>query len=220
MSAFPRVEAKGRQKRKRRAGAAFAVAASIAAILLAVGSAVLWWRHESSRAARTSAVTVAAGAKLAAAGAKVGASANSAAAISVAQSPAAPAAHPAPTAAGIQARDPQLTDEHVGQAPARAPTSPVVVPANTGFALLGPDGDISDLRPEFSWQPLAGAVRYRVVVVDAGLRPVQRSPLLRKTAWRPRRALRRGRTYLWQVTATLRGGSKVVASAPGKLTER
>jgi hypothetical protein len=87
--------------------------------------------------------------------------------------------------------------------------------ANTGFALLGPFGEaISETRPEFSWQPLPGAIRYSVAIVDVGLHPVQRSPSLRKTVWRPRRPLRRGRTYLWQVTATLRGGSKVVASEP------
>jgi hypothetical protein len=33
-------------------------------------------------------------------------------------------------------------------------------------------------------------------------------------AGRPRRPLRRGQTYLWQVTATLRGGSTVVDSGP------
>jgi hypothetical protein len=87
--------------------------------------------------------------------------------------------------------------------------------ANTGFVLLGPFGEaISETRPEFSWQPLPGATRYSVVIVDVGLHPVQRSPSLRKTVWRPRRPLRRGRTYLWQVTATLRDGSKVVASEP------
>ncbi len=96
-----------------------------------------------------------------------------------------------------------------------APTFPDVAKGNTGFALLGPFGEaIAETRPEFRWQPLAGAIRYRVVIVDAGLHPVRRSPGLRTTSWRPRRSLRRGRTYLWQVTATLRGGSRVVASGP------
>src|SRR6185312_387728 len=103
------------------------------------------------------------------------------------------------------------------------PPGPIVagVPeGNTGFALLSPLGaTISDTRPEFSWQPLPGAIRYSVAIVDARLHPVQRSPALRTTVWRPRRPLRRGRTYLWQVTATLRGGSKVVAATPGTLTE-
>jgi hypothetical protein len=86
---------------------------------------------------------------------------------------------------------------------------------NKGFALLSPFGDaITDTRPEFHWTPLAGAVRYSVAIVDERLHPVQHSHALRTTSWRPRRPLRRGRTYLWQVTATLRGGSTVVASGP------
>jgi hypothetical protein len=87
--------------------------------------------------------------------------------------------------------------------------------ANTGFSLSGPFGEAtSETRPKFTWQPLAGAIGYTVAIVDQGLRPVQHSPGLRATTWRPRRALAHGRTYLWQVTATLRGGSKVVASSP------
>jgi hypothetical protein len=118
---------------------------------------------------------------------------------SIAQSPV------APTEANTQTND----------TPAAAAT-----PEAKGFALLGPVGKtISETRPEFSWQPLPGAIRYSVAIVDARLHPVQRSPALRTTVWRPRRPLRRGRTYLWQVTATLRGGTKVVASAPGTLTE-
>ncbi len=87
--------------------------------------------------------------------------------------------------------------------------------SNTGFSLSGPFGEAtSDARPKFTWQPLAGAIGYTVAIVDQGLRPVQHSPALRATTWRPRRPLVHGRTYLWQVTATLRGGSKVVASSP------
>jgi len=87
--------------------------------------------------------------------------------------------------------------------------------ANTTFALLGPFGEAtSETRPEFSWQPLPGAKHYSVAIVDAALHPVQRSPALHKTVWRPRRPLRPGRTYLWQVTATLHGGAKVVAAEP------
>ena len=149
------------------------------------------------------------------------------------------AAPPSPVAA-VQTRDTRVADEltalpddvrsavseaiqhgklqlptNATRLPGRAPPISGAAAANTGFALLGPFGEaISETRPEFSWQPLPGATRYSVVIVDEGLHPVQRSPSLRKTVWRPRRPLRRGRTYLWQVTATLRGGSKVVASEP------
>jgi hypothetical protein len=103
----------------------------------------------------------------------------------------------------------------VGRSHGRTEAHPATSATDTAFALLGPFGEaISDTRPQFSWQPVAGAIRYSVTIVDTGLHPVQRSPRLRKTVWRPRRPLRRGGTYLWQVTATLRGGAKVVASRP------
>jgi anti-sigma factor RsiW len=171
-----------------------------------------------------------------------GASAAPAARTTSAAPTAAPqrAAPPAPVAAHMQTRDTRVADElnalpddvrsAVSEAiqhgklqlptdatrlRGRAPPLSGTPAANTGFALLGPFGEaISETRPEFSWQPLPAAIRYSVVIVDVGLHPVQRSPSLRKTVWRPRRPLRRGRTYLWQVTATLRGGSKVVASEP------
>ena len=111
------------------------------------------------------------------------------------------AAPPAPTTASLQSRDAHL-----------AATPPA---ANTGFSLLGPFGEpTSETRPQFSWQPLPGAIGYRVTIVDLSLHPVQHSPALRATTWRPRRALAHGRTYLWQVTATLHGGAKIVASSP------
>ena len=111
------------------------------------------------------------------------------------------AAPPAPTTAGLQSRDTHL---------AATPSAD-----NTGFSLLGPFGEpTSETRPQFSWQPLPGAIGYKVTIVDLSLHPVQHSPALRATTWRPRRALAHGRTYLWQVTATLHGGAKIVASSP------
>jgi anti-sigma factor RsiW len=96
-----------------------------------------------------------------------------------------------------------------------APMSTGAPPPNKAFALLSPFGEaIAESRPEFHWTPLAGAVRYSVAIVDERLHPVQHSRAVRTTSWRPRRPLRRGHTYLWQVTATLRGGSTVVASGP------
>jgi hypothetical protein len=96
-----------------------------------------------------------------------------------------------------------------------APTPTGAPQTNEGFALLSPFGEaIADPRPEFHWTPLAGAIRYSVAIVDERLHPVQHSHALRTTSWRPRRPLRRGHTYLWQVTATLRHGSTVVASGP------
>ena len=169
----------------------------VAAIGVAAVAAALWLKHPRPRTS------------------------NAAVAMAVAQAPVVPAA------TNIQTNETPATTTITSQpvavrpsAPGSASPSPGTPEANKGFALLGPVGKtISETRPEFSWQPLPGAIRYSVAIVDARLHPVQRSPALRTTVWRPRRPLRRGRTYLWQVTATLRGGSKVVASEPGTLTE-
>ena len=194
MSGFQRSEPSGREleRRKKRRGLTLAQAASVATIVLVAGAAIFWWERGSPLKIKTSAT------------------------VSVRQSPVASAgssaliAPPSPATTNTQTHDTRVA----GELPA-LPTHSGTPGANTGFALLGPFGEaISETRPEFSWQPLPGAIHYSVVIVDVGLHPVQRSRSLRKTVWRPRRPLRRDRTYLWQVTATLRGGSKVVASEP------
>ena len=89
-----------------------------------------------------------------------------------------------------------------------------VTPGTTSFALLGPFGDqITDDRPEFAWQPLAGATKYSIIIVDDGLRPIAHTRL-KTTTWRPKKPLRRGRSYLWQVTAILKNGTKVMGTGP------
>ena len=196
LSGFQRAEPSRRETKrsKRRRGLSLPPAVLVATIVVVTGAAIFWWERGSPWGSKTSVAG------------------------SVRQSPVASAgsgasvAPPSLSAINAQARDTRVTAER-----AALPLPDDVRPpgANTGFALLGPFGEtISETRPEFSWQPLPGATHYSVVIVDMGLHPVQRSPSLRKTVWRPRRPLRRGRTYLWQVTATLRGGSKVVASEP------
>ena len=217
LSAFPRPEPNRGvlARRNRRRGLTLPQAAMVAVIFVAAAvSAFLWWGRGSPRAKKTSV------------------------AVAVAQSPTPLAGIPAPAPA-MPTRDTRVADEIAAlpddlrsavseaiqhgklQLPPDVsrlglrPNLPAAPETTKGFALLGPFGEtISETRPEFSWQPLAGATRYSVVIVDAGLHPVQRSPALRTTVWRPRRHLRRDRTYLWEVTATLRGGSKVVASEP------
>lgn len=91
---------------------------------------------------------------------------------------------------------------------------------STTFALLGPFGDeISDDRPEFTWQPLAGTAKYAVILVDEGLRPIAHVRV-KTTSWRPKKPLRRGRTYLWQVTAILHNGTKVIGTGPTSVEAR
>jgi hypothetical protein len=101
----------------------------------------------------------------------------------------------------------------VPAAPATTATA-AAAPVSTSFALLGPFGDeVTDDRPEFAWQPLAGATKYSIIIVDEGLRPIAHTRL-KTTTWRPKKPLRRGRSYLWQVTAILKNGTKVMATGP------
>src|SRR5262245_24125680 len=86
-------------------------------------------------------------------------------------------------------------------------------PADEGhpFALLGPVGTvvISD-RPTFRWRALSGADSYVVRIYDADFNEVAVSPQLSETSWTATRALERGRSYSWQVTA--RVGDREVVS--------
>jgi hypothetical protein len=237
LASFSRPETSQRQPdlHRRRRGLPLPLIASVTAILVAGVATVVWWRHGSLPARKASAAQLvarsaalpaqpvalatphpaapvtsrASAASTASVASRIPAPAPSAAPVTshtlpASARPVAPAILPAltaPPAPPAQARDTHL-----------ASTSPV---ANTGFSLLGPFGEATpETRPRFSWQPLPGAIGYKVAIVDLGLHPVQHSPALRATTWRPRRPLAPGHTYLWQVTATLHGGSKVVASAP------
>jgi anti-sigma factor RsiW len=83
------------------------------------------------------------------------------------------------------------------------------------FEILAPLGEVvSDMRPVFRWQSLAGATGYAVAIFDANLNPVQSSPSLRATQWTPNRPLQRGQIYEWQVTATLSDGNSVNSPSP------
>jgi hypothetical protein len=221
------------KRRNKRRGFTVLHAVSVAAVIAIAGASILWWERGSPRGNKAHAV-VSVGQPLVASARPVASAASGAFPASTAPpahtAPAAQAAPPVPTAPPAPANLPDHAQSPVinpiqqnkSQLPTAAtglrgpaPPNSSAPNANTRFALLGPFGEaISETRPEFSWQPLPGAIHYSVVIVDVGLHPVQRSHQLRKTVWRPRRPLRRGRTYLWQVTATLRGGSKVVASEP------
>jgi hypothetical protein len=188
----PALRAGGRSKRS--TGLGLPQAAVIAAVVVAAIGATVWWKWAGPRASERPAAI----------------------AVAVAGTHSLPAASPA---ASAQTHDTRLA---AVVAPPPAVARPVVSPeipeANGEFALLGPMGeDITETRPEFRWQKLVGAVRYSVAIVDIRLHPVQRSPALHTTSWRPRRPLHRGKTYIWQVTATLRGGKTVVASSPQAL---
>jgi hypothetical protein len=212
VSGFPHPEPLGREleRRRRRRTLTLVRTTTVAIIFAAVASTAVWWGHGRLLAKKPRAVAevraVPPGPAVPAvpavpAGAAGTAGAAGAAGAQTSSPPLATASRPA-AAPAAAAREPALTSAGAPQ-------------ANEGFVLLGPFGEeIAEPRPEFHWTPLAGAVRYSVAIVDERLHPVQHSRALRTTSWRPRRPLRRGRTYLWQVTATLRGGSTVVASGP------
>jgi hypothetical protein len=195
------------ERRKRRRRLQSSLVAVGATVCVAAIAAVLWWGHEKSRASKASVAAI-----------------DTHSAVAPPKGTMAPVATVANATAGMQSRGTTPTSiqpSTTAQLSGRASVPPAALPVNTRFALLGPFGEaVSDTRPEFSWQPLAGAAHYSVVIVDEGLHPVQRSHALRTTLWRPRRPLRRGHTYLWQVTATLRGGTKVVASEPSEARVR
>ena len=124
----------------------------------------------------------------------------------------------APTRAAVAAVAPATSAAQTrGAMPATTAAGPAagaVTAGSTSFALLGPFGDeVSDDRPEFAWQPLEGATKYSIIIVDEGLRPIAHTRL-KTTTWRPKKPLRRGRTYLWQVTAILKNGTKVMGTGP------
>lgn len=68
-------------------------------------------------------------------------------------------------------------------------------------------------RPTFRWAPHPEARTYEVAVFDPDLQKQLASGPVAGTEWTPTKALPRGRTYLWQVTA-LAGGERVTAPAP------
>jgi putative zinc finger protein len=86
---------------------------------------------------------------------------------------------------------------------------------SSGFEVLEPAGEVvAEVRPVFRWQPLAGAINYSVAIFDPKLNLVQSSPAVTATQWTADRPLKRGQTYLWQVTAKLSNGQSVSSPRP------
>jgi hypothetical protein len=128
---------------------------------------------------------------------------------------------------GLPALDPGVRDAVAGALRGRLPapqgleslrSGPVAlmggIPDAT-FAPLGPLGTrVADERPTLRWAPLRGARSYEAAVFDTELRRVAASGAIAGTEWRPERALPRGRTYLWQVSASTAAGRVTVPSPP------
>lgn len=72
--------------------------------------------------------------------------------------------------------------------------------------LLSPAATVvQEDRPTLRWRALDGAASYTVAVFDEDFNPVVKSEPLSTTEWQVTRALRRAATYLWQVTALVKG---------------
>lgn len=84
------------------------------------------------------------------------------------------------------------------------------------FKLLSPGGVVlAEARPIFTWEPLAGAISYRVLVADAANQEAAASGPLSPsvTQWTPPTPLQRGEIYTWVVIATTNGGEITAPAA-------
>jgi hypothetical protein len=87
-------------------------------------------------------------------------------------------------------------------------------PKEIPFKLLKPVGTVVENdRPEFRWEPLAGAEKYRVTILDDAFNPAADSGWLQGTTWTTKNPLRRGSSYIWQVTA-VKNGQEVSSPQP------
>jgi hypothetical protein len=72
---------------------------------------------------------------------------------------------------------------------------------------------VVDDRPTLEWNQLPGVTRYRAELFDSHFRAVAASGILRETRWTVDVPLRRGETYVWQVTA-FANDREITAPAP------
>ncbi|MFP5245901.1 MAG: anti-sigma factor family protein, partial [Thermoanaerobaculia bacterium] len=82
------------------------------------------------------------------------------------------------------------------------------------FALHEPVGTVVlDARPRFRWDATPGAGTYTVAIADRETGGVAATESIKATTWQPKKSLKRGRTYSWQVTAQL-GEERVTVPRP------
>jgi hypothetical protein len=125
--------------------------------------------------------------------------------------------------ATAELRDAVTLSLRAGRLPAPAdappPATPASVPtrgdrARQGFAVIGPLATaVATDRPTFRWRPLAGAMEYRVRVVDDSSATMAESDASTATTWQPDAPLPRGRVLSWQVEARTRTGRRVTPAA-------
>lgn len=81
--------------------------------------------------------------------------------------------------------------------------------------LLSPVGIVvAEDRPVFRWRPVARASGYVVTLSTEDGGALIKSPRVTTTDWTPAHALKRGQSYLWQVTASTPSGSTTAPRPP------
>ena len=81
--------------------------------------------------------------------------------------------------------------------------------------LLGPVGIVvEEDRPVFRWRPVARAREYLVTVSTEDGETLIKSPPVVTTEWTPAHPLKRGQSYLWQVTAATASGAITAPRPP------
>ncbi|MCU1329672.1 MAG: hypothetical protein JWN34_5042 [Bryobacterales bacterium] len=79
----------------------------------------------------------------------------------------------------------------------------------------GPVGIVVlDDRPSFRWKAPAGSSAFHISVFDTDFNAVAVSPSLTGHEWRPKKALPRGKVYLWTVTTSVGGESVTAPQSP------
>jgi hypothetical protein len=84
------------------------------------------------------------------------------------------------------------------------------------YGLVAPVATVvAEQQPNLRWNAVAGAASYVVSIYGDDFKVAARSEALRATEWKPGAALARGRTYTWQVRASV-GPNEVVLPPPAE----
>ncbi len=89
-----------------------------------------------------------------------------------------------------------------------APTTREIRTTDAGLTVYGPIGEVTRNGLRFVWSPLAGAISYKILLVDANSRPVWSATAPDTSIALPATVpLRAGETYLWAVDALASDGT-------------
>jgi predicted anti-sigma-YlaC factor YlaD len=87
-------------------------------------------------------------------------------------------------------------------------TARAISTADAGLTAYGPSGEVTRSGLRFVWSPLAGAISYKILLVDARSRPVWSAAAADTSISLPATVvLRSGENYLWAVDALASDGT-------------